>query len=94
MSEHEGFGVPLVESLFYRIPIVAFAAAAVPSTLGGAGVLITEKRPREIAALIHRIVTDQALRDRIVAAQDRRLNYFQQFPYHERWEKALKRLMG
>ena len=46
MSEHEGFGVPLVESMLMRVPVLAYAAAAVPYTLGGAGVQFTEKRLR------------------------------------------------
>ena len=39
MSEHEGFCAPLVEAMLYRIPVFARAAAAVPQTLGDAGVL-------------------------------------------------------
>ncbi|MFH1039037.1 MAG: glycosyltransferase family 4 protein [PVC group bacterium] len=94
MSEHEGLGVPLVESLFYRIPVVAFEAGAVPSTLSGAGVLVTEKRPVEIAALVHRILTGDLLREKILAAQTRRLEYFQKFPYRERWDRVIGRLAG
>ena len=32
MSEHEGFGIPLLESMAYRVPVLAYAAAAVPGT--------------------------------------------------------------
>jgi glycosyltransferase involved in cell wall biosynthesis len=39
MSEHEGFGVPLVEAMLKRVPIVALAGTAVTETLGGAGML-------------------------------------------------------
>ena len=34
MSEHEGFGIPLVEAMFFSVPIVAYRAAAVPETVG------------------------------------------------------------
>ena len=40
MSEHEGFCVPLVESMFFNIPIVAYASSAIPDTLGGSGFLL------------------------------------------------------
>ena len=43
LSEHEGFGLPLLEAMFLGIPVMAFAAAAVEETMGGAGVLIREK---------------------------------------------------
>jgi DNA polymerase III delta prime subunit len=36
MSAHEGFCVPLLESMHFGVPVVAYAAAAVPGTLGGA----------------------------------------------------------
>ena len=48
MSEHEGFGVPLVESMLMGVPVLAYGATAVPHTLGGAGVQFSEKRsPRD-----------------------------------------------
>ena len=46
MSEHEGFAVPLVECMLKRVPIMAYAAGAVPDTLGGSGVLFHEKKLR------------------------------------------------
>ncbi len=73
-SEHEGFCVPLVESFHMGVPVIAYAAAAVPATMDGAGVLVTDKDPIAVAALIHEIATDAALRDRIVRAQDAALD--------------------
>src|SRR5258705_405489 len=49
MSEHEGFCVPLVEAMAADVPVLAYAAAAVPDTLGGAGVQFAPKDP-EFAA--------------------------------------------
>src|SRR4051794_6739792 len=45
MSDHEGFCIPLVEAMWHRIPIVAYASSAVPETLGGAGLLLDDKSP-------------------------------------------------
>lgn len=69
-SEHEGFCVPLVEAFHEGIPVVAYAATAVPATMDGAGVLYSTKDPLPVAALINRIVSNADLRDRIVAGQD------------------------
>ena len=44
MSEHEGFCVPLVESAYFDVPIIAYKAAGVAYALGASGILITEKR--------------------------------------------------
>ena len=62
-SEHEGFCVPLVESFHMGVPVIAYAATAVPSTMDGAGVLYTDKDPLHVAGLINAIVDDQALAD-------------------------------
>jgi L-malate glycosyltransferase len=71
LSEHEGYCVPLVEAFEFGVPVMALDAGAVPETLGGAGVLIREKRIDEIAMMAHAIVTDEELRTKIVDGQDR-----------------------
>lgn len=69
-SEHEGFCVPLVEAFWKGVPVLANAAAAVPATMDGAGVLFTTREPYEVAGLINQVATDSSLRDAIVEAQD------------------------
>jgi len=69
-SEHEGFCVPLVESFHMGVPVLAYAATAIPSTMDGAGVLYTEKDPMRVAALIDQVASNDALASRIVDAQD------------------------
>jgi glycosyltransferase involved in cell wall biosynthesis len=69
-SEHEGFCVPLVEAFAAGVPVLAYAATAVPETMNGGGVLYDTQDPRQVAALIDTIVSDAALEARVVAAQD------------------------
>jgi L-malate glycosyltransferase len=73
MSEHEGFGVPLVEAMLTRVPVLAYAAGAVPDTLGGAGVLFSEKKVDVVAEVAHALATDGPFREGVLAGQDRRL---------------------
>ncbi|MGE3490469.1 MAG: glycosyltransferase family 4 protein [Vicinamibacterales bacterium] len=68
-SEHEGFCVPLIESFHMGVPVVAYAATAVPATMDGAGVLYTNKDPMHVAALLDAVVGDRDLRDRIIDGQ-------------------------
>ncbi len=75
MSEHEGFCKPLVESMYFDVPIVAYDATAVPYTLGGAGVLVKEKRFEVVAEMINLLVTDEKLRGQIIARQRQRLQH-------------------
>ena len=68
-SEHEGFCVPLVEAFYKEVPVLAYAATAVPSTMDGAGVLFEDRDPVQVAQLIDAIVSDASLQDRIVDGQ-------------------------
>jgi glycosyltransferase involved in cell wall biosynthesis len=76
MSEHEGFCVPLLEAMHFGVPIVAYAAAGVPGTLGEAGLLVGEKDFPALAELIHRVVTEPVLREAVIAGQRARLRAF------------------
>jgi len=69
-SEHEGFCVPLTEAFYKRLPVVAYAATAVPSTMDGAGVLYEDRDPSHVAALVDAVMDDRGLYDRILASQD------------------------
>jgi glycosyltransferase involved in cell wall biosynthesis len=68
-SEHEGFCVPLIEAFYKQVPVLAYAATAVPSTMDGAGVLYDEKDPVYVAALMDGILSNPDLQDRIVEGQ-------------------------
>ncbi len=76
MSEHEGFCMPLLEAFHYRLPVLAYAAGAVPETMGGAGVLFFEKDHLVLAELIDRLERDAFLRGRVLDAQEERLRDF------------------
>ena len=76
MSEHEGFCIPLMEALVYRVPVLAYAQAAVPETLGGAGVLFHEKRFADVAEMMAHLVRGGSLRRGVLARQDERLRSF------------------
>jgi L-malate glycosyltransferase len=68
-SEHEGFCVPLVEAFYKQVPVLAYAATAVPATMDGAGVLFDERDPLYVAALVDGIVSNPDLQDVIVERQ-------------------------
>ena len=73
MSEHEGFGVPLLEAFAAGIPVLAFRSSAVAETMGGAGILFSRKDPNEVAALMAEVTSDEEFRTRVVERQFRRL---------------------
>jgi glycosyltransferase involved in cell wall biosynthesis len=76
MSEHEGFCAPLLEAMAVDVPILAYAAAAVPETLGGAGVQFAPKDLEQAAELAGALVFDEPFRTGVIAGQRRRLEDF------------------
>ena len=76
MSEHEGFGVPLIESFYLGIPVVAYAAGAVEETMNGGGVLLHEKDFARTAVLLDRLHRDDVFRNAVVVSQKKALEKF------------------
>ena len=90
LSEHEGFCVPLVEAMAADVPVLAYAAGAVPETLDGAGLLFGPKDLELAAELLGMLVYDDEVRDAVVAGQRRRLAAFG----NEQTEKQLDWLVS
>jgi len=86
MSEHEGFGVPLIESMIMKVPIIAYDSAAIPYTLNGTGVLIKEKDHKSIVNLISQIIKNKDLNSKITSNQ---LNYFKNYYNFNNFKNSL-----
>lgn len=76
MSEHEGFCIPLVEAMYFNIPIIAYDSSAVGETLGQGGILLKEKEFLLGAACLAEVQQDKLFRDKILSLQRKRLEYF------------------
>jgi glycosyltransferase involved in cell wall biosynthesis len=76
MSEHEGFCVPVIEAMHYRLPVFAFNATGVPYTMGDAGVLFNHKQHDAVAESILYFQRDSVARNTLLDGQTRRLQAF------------------
>jgi glycosyltransferase involved in cell wall biosynthesis len=76
LSEHEGFGVPLIEAMAFDLPVVAYASSSVPDTLGEAGITLSDKNPASILEPLLRLHEDRTFRNEVVRSQRRRLLWF------------------
>jgi glycosyltransferase involved in cell wall biosynthesis len=72
-SIHEGFCAPVIEALANGVPVVARAAAAVPETLGDAGILLDDYEPAVYAEALHEVVSSQVTRAQLARSGERRL---------------------
>jgi L-malate glycosyltransferase len=76
LSEHEGFCVPLLEAMAADVPVLAYAAGAIPDTLGGAGVQFSPKDLEHAAELLGTLTFEDEVRRRVIEGQRRRLADF------------------
>ncbi len=65
LSHHEGFCVPLLEAMFFRIPIIAWSSTAVPETVGDCGLVFEEYSERLFAEAINTCAEDPELASKL-----------------------------
>jgi glycosyltransferase involved in cell wall biosynthesis len=90
MSEHEGFCLPLIESCYFGVPVMAYDTGAVSETLGGAGILFNEKKSDTVAGLVEQVLTDEALRKTLNNLQAERIEKYKQDSQPEKLFALLK----
>jgi glycosyltransferase involved in cell wall biosynthesis len=67
-SLYEGFGLPPLEAMAHGTPVVASNTTALPEVVGGAALMVNPENVFEISRALLRVLTDQALRERMKAA--------------------------
>ncbi len=76
MSEHEGFCIPLLEAMAHRVPVMAYAAGAIPDTMDKAGILFRSKNYPLIAETASELLLSSKLRDAVLTRQDERMQRY------------------
>lgn len=89
MSEHEGFCVPLIEAMYFGLPVIAFDSSAVPDTLGDGGMLIADKDPGRTAELMHQILSSPALYERLQSQGRKRVESFSEAVFRKNLRERL-----
>lgn len=90
-SKHEGFSVPLVEGMAMKSPIVAYSCAAVPETVGKAGLLLNQPHPRLMAEAMDVVIRDERVNSALGLAGWRR---YQQLFTNEAIEHTFLRALN
>lgn len=93
MSRHEGFCVPLVEAMIYRIPILAYNQAAVGETMGQAGILLDDADPLVAAELAHTMIRNVELKKQLIQGEQERLKYFEESRIKRKFLQYIQELM-
>jgi len=85
-SLYEGFGLPPLEAMAHGTPVVTSNVSSLPEVVGGAAVLVNPENVFEIMRALHRVLTDQALRDRL-----KERGYQQAAKFS--WETSVRRIL-
>jgi len=72
-SAHEPFGLVGLEAMAAGVPVLAYGAAAIPDTLGGAGMQFWPRDFEYAAELLGVLAFDEDVRRDVIAGQRRRL---------------------
>lgn len=72
LSEHEGFGIPLLEAMRAGVPVIAYHCGAVGEVLENAGVLLGTLDPYLVAETVARIGLAADLKQALVTRQRER----------------------
>ena len=93
-SEHEGFCAPLLEAMHFGLPILARHAAAIPETLGEAGLTFVGDDAATLAEMMHVLAADTPTRDRLIANGRKRVAAFAPQAVMQRWLGAVDEIIG
>lgn len=63
LSFYEGFGLPILEAMKSRCPVVCSNTSSMPEVIGDCGELVSPSAPEEAAAALARIVEDPVYAD-------------------------------
>ncbi len=94
LSEHEGFGMPLIEAMVYDLPVLAYAAedSSVAETVGEGGLVLADADPDLVAGTLATLFEEPGLRSRLIGSQRRRLAEFEPERIQRRLDTFFQRL--
>lgn len=76
LSDHEGFGIPLIEASSIGLPVVAYDSSNIRHTLAGSGLVLSHKNSADVAAVWQRLITRPLWRHRLAKGQQANLSRF------------------
>lgn len=91
-SEHEGFCIPLVESMGFGVPVVAYDAGAIAETARDGAIVTDDKSPLSFATAVDRVLSDEKLRNRLIENGHKIAADFSIDRGRSRWAEAIEKI--
>lgn len=81
-SLDEGFGMPVLEAMAHRVPVITSNRSALPEVAGEAAILINPENTEDLRAAFEQLIEDPDLRERLVRLGQARAALFN-------WDRAV-----
>ena len=85
-SFYEGFGIPILEAMQYKTPVITSNISSMPEVLGGAGLTVDPNDYRDIALKMNLLVENDVLRNELILKGQKRVQEFS-------WKKTARQTL-
>lgn len=86
-SFYEGFGLPVLEAMYYGCPVVCSNTSSLPEVAGKAAILVDPKRVDEIGLAIKKIIENKRLVRKLISKGFKQVKKFS-------WEKTAQQTLA
>lgn len=66
LSLYEGFGIPIIEAMAAKVPVIASNFSSIPEVAGNAAILVNPKDISEITESIEKVLNDENFRENLI----------------------------
>ena len=93
-TRYEGFGLPAIEAMALRVPLVTGDCTSLPEVVGDAGMLVPPDDQAGFTDALDRVLTDTTLRSALISKGAARLPLFQPARMGERMVEVFQEMLG
>ncbi len=93
-SFYEGFGIPILESLFSKTPVITSGRSSLPEAGGPGAHLVDPSDPKDIAEGIEKVLSDEAYRQRLIEQGFKHARQFRGEPLAQQMMQLYKTVVG
>ena len=92
-SLYEGFGLPVLESMLLKTPVLTSNVSSVPEIAGNAAYMVNPYESREITEGIIKLENDKGLRDELIKKGSAQVEKYTEDKYQERMSDLYDKLL-
>ncbi len=86
-SSEEGFGLPPLEAMASKTPVITSSRSSLPEVVGDSGILVNPDDIDGLACAMHEVLVDEGLREDLIRKGLKRARMFS-------WEKTARETLG